>query len=174
MKSPHLKSSLFLLLLFGITGASVWFALQNTGNSSEKSGNMRMQLRRYRWRLYLSIVALSSYIVHLPVRWRHNGFGVAPEMSGRNEQLNMDLADSVVRGQLIAELDNTEYRQVVGRTVIGGPAASTKITLVLISVVYSPFLPGTRSDINMNAHLLFKALTNPKYSYKVSDYVCTV
>lgn len=40
-------------------------------------------------------------------------FVVAPKVSGRIEQLNVDLADTVSRGQLVARLDNDEYVQAV-------------------------------------------------------------
>ncbi|MBI1336528.1 MAG: efflux RND transporter periplasmic adaptor subunit [Phycisphaera sp.] len=38
-------------------------------------------------------------------------FLVAPKVSGRIEQLFVDLSDSVQRGQVVAELDNDEYEQ---------------------------------------------------------------
>lgn len=38
-------------------------------------------------------------------------FIVAPKIAGRVEQLNVDVADSVKRGQIIASLDNDEYIQ---------------------------------------------------------------
>lgn len=40
-------------------------------------------------------------------------FVVAPKVSGRIERLNVDLADIVSRGQLVARLDNDEYVQAV-------------------------------------------------------------
>jgi RND family efflux transporter MFP subunit len=40
-------------------------------------------------------------------------FVVAPKVSGRVEQLGVDLADTVKRGQIVAELDNDEYLQAV-------------------------------------------------------------
>jgi multidrug efflux pump subunit AcrA (membrane-fusion protein) len=38
---------------------------------------------------------------------------VAPKVSGRIEQLNVDLADRVSRDQVVAQLDNDEYVQAV-------------------------------------------------------------
>jgi RND family efflux transporter MFP subunit len=43
----------------------------------------------------------------------HAEFVVAPKISGRIEQLNVDLADTVARGQLVAKLDDDEYVQAV-------------------------------------------------------------
>lgn len=42
-------------------------------------------------------------------------FVVAPKISGRIERLNVDLADTVTRGQLVAELDDDEYVQSVAQ-----------------------------------------------------------
>ena len=42
-------------------------------------------------------------------------FVVAPKVSGRVEQLNVDLADMVTRGQLVAKLDDDEYVQSVAQ-----------------------------------------------------------
>jgi RND family efflux transporter MFP subunit len=41
---------------------------------------------------------------------------VAPKVSGRVERLAVNLADTVSRGQVVAELDNDEYVQVVAQT----------------------------------------------------------
>ena len=43
----------------------------------------------------------------------HAEFVVAPKVSGRVERLDVDLADSVTRGQLVARLDNDEYVQAL-------------------------------------------------------------
>jgi multidrug resistance efflux pump len=40
---------------------------------------------------------------------------VAPKVSGRIENLAVDMADTVTRGQLVARLDNDEYLQAVAR-----------------------------------------------------------
>jgi RND family efflux transporter MFP subunit len=42
-------------------------------------------------------------------------FVVAPKVSGRVEQLDVDLADSVIKGQTVALLDDAEYVQAVAR-----------------------------------------------------------
>jgi RND family efflux transporter MFP subunit len=42
-------------------------------------------------------------------------FVVAPKVSGRVERLNVDLADKVTRGQVVAVLDDAEYVQAVAR-----------------------------------------------------------
>ncbi len=42
-------------------------------------------------------------------------FVVAPKVSGRVEQVIVDIADMVTRGQMVAELDNDEYVQTVAQ-----------------------------------------------------------
>lgn len=42
-------------------------------------------------------------------------FVVAPKVSGRIEQLDVDLADTVIRGQRVAKLDDAEYVQSVAQ-----------------------------------------------------------
>ncbi|KPJ76632.1 MAG: RND transporter [Deltaproteobacteria bacterium SG8_13] len=42
-------------------------------------------------------------------------FVVAPKVSGRVEQVMVDIADTVTRGQIVAELDNDEYIQAVAQ-----------------------------------------------------------
>jgi len=42
-------------------------------------------------------------------------FVVSPKVSGRIEKINVNLADSVARGQVVAELDNDEYVQAVAQ-----------------------------------------------------------
>ena len=43
-------------------------------------------------------------------------FVVAPKVGGRVERLVVNLADTVKRGQVVAELDNDEYVQAVAQT----------------------------------------------------------
>jgi RND family efflux transporter MFP subunit len=45
----------------------------------------------------------------------HSEVVVAPKVSGRIEQLDVDLADTVTRNQVVARLDNDEYVQAVRR-----------------------------------------------------------
>ena len=42
-------------------------------------------------------------------------FVVAPKVSGRIEQLDVDVADTVKRGQVVARLDNAEYVSAVNQ-----------------------------------------------------------
>jgi len=46
-------------------------------------------------------------------------FVVAPKVSGRVEQLSVDLADVVTRGEVVAKLDNAEYVQALAQAEAG-------------------------------------------------------
>jgi RND family efflux transporter MFP subunit len=61
-------------------------------------------------------------IEHGPIEWRRAFTGtlealaefvVAPKVGGRIEQVEVDLGDTVTRGQLVARLDNAEFVQAV-------------------------------------------------------------
>jgi RND family efflux transporter MFP subunit len=45
----------------------------------------------------------------------HAEFAVAPKVSGRVEEIAVDLADTVRRGQLVAQLDDDEHQQAVAQ-----------------------------------------------------------
>lgn len=57
-----------------------------------------------------SLVARRTFSGTLEARAR---FNVAAKVSGRIEQLTVDLADPVERGQTVAQLDDDEYQQAV-------------------------------------------------------------
>ena len=56
-------------------------------------------------------------------------FVVAPKVSGRVEQLFVNLADTVKRGQVVAELDNAEYIQAVAQARADLVVAKANLTL---------------------------------------------
>ena len=96
MNSPHLKLSIFLLLLLSITGATVWFVSQDPSNTSRKAKSKADGAQA-------APVEVAS-IEHGPIELHrtftgtlkaYKGFVVAPKVSGRIEQLSMDLADIV-------------------------------------------------------------------------------
>ena len=114
MKLPHLKLSVFLLLLLGITGASVWFVSQDSGDTSQKTKSKAGGTQAAP--VEVASIEHGSIELHRTFTGTlkaYKGFVVAPKVSGRIEQLHVDLADSVVRGQLVAELDSAEYQQAV-------------------------------------------------------------
>jgi RND family efflux transporter MFP subunit len=65
-----------------------------------------------------------AQIQQAPIEWRRTFSGalearaefiVAPKVSGRVQGLNVNLADTVTQGQVVAELDNDEYVQAVAQ-----------------------------------------------------------
>lgn len=55
-------------------------------------------------------------------------FVVAPKVAGRIERVSVDLADTVTRGQIVAELDNDEYIQAVAQAKADLAVARANLT----------------------------------------------
>ena len=55
-------------------------------------------------------------------------FVVAPKVSGRVERMIVNIADTVKRGQVVAELDNDEYVQAVAQAKADLAVARAKMT----------------------------------------------
>ncbi len=55
-------------------------------------------------------------------------FVVAPKVSGRIERVNVDLADTIKRGEIVAELDNDEYIQAVAQAKADLAVAKANLT----------------------------------------------
>ena len=55
-------------------------------------------------------------------------FVVAPKVSGRVEQVSVNIADTVKRGQVVAELDNDEYVQTVAQAQADLEVARAKLS----------------------------------------------
>lgn len=114
MKIPHPRS-LFAALLFLVVGAVVaWSVFQRpeaTTGKTRKSDKQPVPVevaaieRR-------PIELLRTFTGTLEARAE---FVVAPKVNGRVEHLNVDLADSVSRGQVVVVLDDAEYVQAVAR-----------------------------------------------------------
>jgi len=116
MKPVTLKLSFFLLLLLGITGATVWYVSQESSGTSQQSGAKGEGTRT----APVEVAPIKQGPIELQRIFTgtleaYKGFMVAPKVSGRIEQLSVDLADNVTRGQLVAELDSAEYRQAVAQ-----------------------------------------------------------
>lgn len=57
----------------------------------------------------------------------HAEFVVSPKIGGRVEALDVDVADMVTRGQVVAELDNAEYVQAVAQAQAGLAVAQANL-----------------------------------------------
>jgi RND family efflux transporter MFP subunit len=113
MKSVGRKTVFLSVLLIG----AAWIGLvlirqQDTGFSGEKGKTQQSapvevaQIRRG------PIELRRTFSGTLEARAK---FIVAPKVSGRVERLAVNLADTVKRGQVVAELDNDEYVQAVAQ-----------------------------------------------------------
>jgi RND family efflux transporter MFP subunit len=111
----RLKTSLVVLLLLGAAGVLGWSIYQRLEATTEKAARKADKkpvpvevapIERG------PIELLRTFTGTLEARAE---FVVAPKVSGRVEQLNVDLADGVIRGQVVAVLDDAEYVQAVAR-----------------------------------------------------------
>ncbi|EXJ17002.1 efflux RND transporter periplasmic adaptor subunit [Imhoffiella purpurea] len=115
MTRPSRKTLLFTLALVGALGWLAWAVqqqLRETAGSQGRDGDQR------------PIPVEVAPIVHGPIEKRRTFTGtleaqaefvVAPKVSGRIEDIGLDLADAVKRGQVVAMLDDAEYVQDVAR-----------------------------------------------------------
>lgn len=108
----------FLLLILLFSGAAILLAwgvyqrLEDSGESrSAKADKQPVPVQVAEVERGV-IELLRSFTGTLEARAE---FLVAPKVSGRLEQLNLELADEVSRGQVVAVLDDAEYRQAVAR-----------------------------------------------------------
>jgi RND family efflux transporter MFP subunit len=111
MKYKIWLSLLAVLLFVGLVGWQVYLGLQEAGDSLKpKSGKARPVP------VEVAPVELGSIELHRAFSGSlqaYAEFVVAPKVSGRIEQIDVDLADIVSRGQLVVRLDNDEYVQAV-------------------------------------------------------------
>jgi RND family efflux transporter MFP subunit len=114
MKTP-LRTVLLVLLLLGAACAVAWSLYQRFGDTAGKA-----EAETAKQPVPVEVAAiergpialLRAFTGTLEARAE---FVVAPKVGGRLEQLNVDLADEVTRGQVVAVLDDAEYVQAVAR-----------------------------------------------------------
>lgn len=111
MKKKAWLILLVLLLVAGMIGWQVYVRLQETGGGSKGKKDQARPV---------PVEVAPIEVGEIELRRAFSGtlqadteFVVAPKVSGRIEQINVDLADLVTRGQLVARLDNDEYVQAV-------------------------------------------------------------
>lgn len=112
---PRRFKPLAVLLLVALAGALVWWVFGRTGGQGSAGER--------RGRSQPAPVEVAE-IEHGPIELRRTFSGtlearakfvVAPKVSGRVERVAVDIADTVRRGQVVAELDNDEYVQAVAQ-----------------------------------------------------------
>lgn len=104
-----------LLILLAVAAALGWQVYQRLMETRQNSADPRSGTSRA---IPVEVVAVEQGSIQ-----RQRSFSgslqaqtemlVAPKVSGRIEQLNVDLADRVSRDQVVAQLDNDEYVQAV-------------------------------------------------------------
>lgn len=115
MDTPRRRSPLPLLLLLGAAVALAWGIYERLG-SADKGPSAKAEKPPVPVEVaaieHGPIELLRTFTGTLEARAE---FVVAPKVSGRVEQLNLDLADQVTRGQVVALMDDAEYVQAVAR-----------------------------------------------------------
>ncbi|MCP5084366.1 MAG: efflux RND transporter periplasmic adaptor subunit [Alphaproteobacteria bacterium] len=106
---------MLVLLLLGAGGALTWGIHQKLEDSVEKAARKADNPPAP-----VEVVAIEHGLIELRRTFTgtleaHAEFVAAPKVSGRVEQLHVDLADGVTRGQVVAVLDDAEYVQAVAR-----------------------------------------------------------
>jgi len=106
------KNVLIAIVLLAVAGVSAWFVFQEQLAPEKKSKSRGARI------VPVEVASIERGAIEL--RRSFTGtleaaaeFVVAPKVSGRIEQLSVDLADTVTRGQVVARLDNDEYVQSV-------------------------------------------------------------
>ena len=115
MNSGGLKIFVVAVILIGVAAAFGWLVL---GHIQEQTAPAQ------RGKIKLPAPVEVARIRHGPIELRRSFSGalealaefvVAPKVSGRVEALFVNLADTVQRGQVVAELDNAEHVQAVAQ-----------------------------------------------------------
>lgn len=115
MKSGGLKICLLVVLLLGAAAGFGWLIF---GQFQDRTGLGK------NGRDLLPVPVEVARIQHGPITLRRtfsgelealSEFVVAPKVSGRVERVFVNIADTVKRGQVVAELDNDEYVQAVAQ-----------------------------------------------------------
>lgn len=115
MKSGGLKIFISAVLLIGAAAGFGWIVF---GHIQEQAGSAK------RGKIKQPAPVEVAEIRQGPIELRRSFSGtlealaefvVAPKVSGRVEELFVKLADTVQRGQVVAELDNAEYVQAVAQ-----------------------------------------------------------
>jgi RND family efflux transporter MFP subunit len=128
MKSGRPKIFILIVLLIGVAAGLSWLILGQVQNraASEKRGKAsrpvpvevaRIQRGPIELRRTFSgeLEALAEFVV-------------APKVSGRVEHVFVNIADTVKRGQVVAELDNDEYVQAVAQAQADLEVARAKLS----------------------------------------------
>jgi RND family efflux transporter MFP subunit len=111
MKYKTWLSLLAILLLAGLVGRPLYQRLQETADGLKPPNEMARPVPVEVTPIELG--AIERRRAFSGTLQAYSEFVVAPKVGGRIEQIEVDLADRVSRGQVVARLDNDEYVQAV-------------------------------------------------------------
>jgi RND family efflux transporter MFP subunit len=111
MKHKTWHPLLALLLLAGLIGWQLFQRLQEEADSSKSPSDKARPVPVEVAPIELGTIELRR--TFSGTLQAYSEFVVSPKVSGRIEQIEVDLADIVSRGQVVAKLDNDEYVQAV-------------------------------------------------------------
>lgn len=124
------KRLFIAIILLGIAGALGWAVYDRIQTINEEAASGGKKERKP---APVEVVAVRQGPIAL--RRTFSGtlepterFSVAPKVSGRIEKLNVDLADIVKRGQVVAQLDNAEYVQAIAAAEADLAVAKANVT----------------------------------------------
>jgi len=115
MNTPRKSSVLPILLVLGAVGLLAWGVYERLNVPGHKAASKAAKP---------PVPVEVAPVEHGPIELLRTFTGtlearaefvVAPKVSGRVEQLDLDLADEVTRGQVVAVLEDAEYVQAVAR-----------------------------------------------------------
>ena len=115
MKSGRSKTFILMVLLIGAAAGlglvifSQFLDWADSGKSGKATGAVPVEVAQIQRGPIASQRTFSGELEALAE------FVVAPKVSGRVERVIVDIADTVKRGQVVAELDNDEYVQAVAQ-----------------------------------------------------------
>jgi RND family efflux transporter MFP subunit len=115
MKSGRSKTFILTVLLIGAAAGLGWVAFSQfldragSSKSGKASGAVPVEVAQIQLGPIASQRTFSGELEALAE------FVVAPKVSGRVERVIVNIADTVQRGQVVAELDNEEYVQAVAQ-----------------------------------------------------------
>ena len=128
MKSGSHKILIRTVLLMGAAAVVVWvvFAQFHEQTTSRKSGQVSRAVP-------VEVAQIQRGPIELERTFSGElealaEFVVAPKVSGRVERVFVNIADSVMRGQIVAELDNAEYVQAVTQAQADLEVARAKLS----------------------------------------------
>jgi RND family efflux transporter MFP subunit len=109
------KPLIALLVVLALAGALAWGVYQKLEDSGAGVREQRQRVAAPVEVAPVEIGAIEQLRSFSGTLEAHSEFLVAPKIAGRIQGLQVDLADTVMRGQVVAVLDDAEYVQEVAR-----------------------------------------------------------